>query len=368
MAISASKAAQQEGGTRDHGFHKLRVRRVVRETAEASSFVLDVPLALRAAFAYDAGQFCTFRVWIDGTPHLRCYSMSSSPDVDAELAVTVKRVPDGLVSNRMLDTWAPGDEVEATRPAGVFRLEPRDDSDVVAFAAGSGITPVFSLLKTVLATTERRVRLLYANRDHDAVIFGAALEGLGEWYATRLQIVHHLDVEDGFVDRRRVRSFADGADGAAFYVCGPTPFMDIVEGALADGGVAPDRVHVERFTPPEPAPVTVPAEGDDADGAGDGPPVTVTEVTIELDGQRGTTTHHPGTTILQTARQLGMAAPSSCESGSCATCMARLVEGTVEMHVNNALDDDEVADGWVLTCQSVPTSPTVHVVYGYDEG
>jgi 3-ketosteroid 9alpha-monooxygenase subunit B len=342
---------------RDHGFHRLRIRRVEPETAEASSFVLDVPADLRRAFAYEAGQFCTFRVWIDHTPHLRCYSMSSSPDADVELAVTVKRVPGGLVSNRMLDTLTAGDEVEVTCPAGVFCLDPRDDADVVAFAAGSGITPVFSLVKTALTATERRVRLLYANRDRDAVIFRSELEGLAEWYASRLEVVHRYDVEDGFVDGAAVASFAgDGVD-AAFYLCGPTPFMDIVEGTLAQRGVAPARVHVERFAPADAG--LSPTAGD---GAG------ATQVTIELDGREGTTEHHPGTTILQVARQLGLPAPFSCESGSCATCMARLVEGTVEMYVNNALTDDEVAEGWVLTCQSVPTSPSVHVVYGYEEG
>ena len=355
MAISAA-AASPPGAVRDHGFHPLRVARVVPETAESASFVLDVPDELRDAYAYEAGQFLTFRVPVDGQQHLRSYSMSSSPGVDAELQVTVKRVPGGLVSNAMIDNLAPGDLVEATRPAGVFCLGD-GDGDVVAFAAGSGITPVYSVVKAALATTDRRVRLLYANRDRDSVIFGAALDALAAQYPDRLAVVHRLDVEQGFVDDAAVAPFADAAAAADVYVCGPMPFMDIVEGALLARGVDPARIRIERFDPaPPPA---APEATAVATGA--------TRVTIELDGRTGTIDHHPGTTILQTARELGLAAPFSCEAGNCATCMARLVEGAVTMYTNNALTDDEVADGWVLTCQSVPTTATVHVVYGYGE-
>ena len=356
MAISAA-AATPPGAVRDHGFHPLRVARVVPETAESASFVLDVPDELRDAYAYDAGQFLTFRMPVDGQQHLRSYSMSSSPGVDDELQVTVKRVPGGLVSNAMIDTLGPGDVVEATRPAGVFCLGP-GDGDVLAFAAGSGITPVYSVLKAALATRGRRVRLLYANRDRDSVIFGDALAALTAQHPDRLAVVHRLDVEHGFVDGASVAAFADGAVGDVF-VCGPTPFMDIVEGTLLARGVDPARIRIERFdpAPPPAAPVEPAAE----------PSAGPTQVTIELDGQTGTIDHHPGTTILQTARELGMAAPFSCEAGNCATCMARVLEGSVTMYTNNALTDDEVADGWVLTCQSVPTTPTVHVVYGYGE-
>lgn len=364
MAVSggeggACPAVAPQGVVRDHAFHPLRVQRIVRETSEASTFVLDVPPELRQAFAYQAGQFCTFRVWVDGQLHHRCYSMSSAPGVDPDLQVTVKRVPGGLVSNWMIDTLEPGSTVETSCPSGVFCLQP-SDRDVVAFAAGSGITPVFSLMKAVLTTSSRRARLLYANRDRDAVIFARALDGLAESYAGRLDIAHHLDVEDGFVDAEAVHAFLDGESlddgtaGADCYICGPTPFMDIVEGGLRAAGVPPGQIHLERFTPePPPAP--------EASGGESGP--ANAEVTIELGGQRDTAEHHPGATILQTARQMGMPAPFSCESGNCATCMARVVEGAVTMRTNNALTDDEVAEGWVLTCQSVPTTSTVHVIY-----
>ena len=352
---------------RDHGFHPLRIARIVPETADAASLVLDVPAELQDAFSYRAGQFCTFRATVGGEPVLRCYSMSSSPDVDDELAVTVKRVPAGLMSNWMLDELQAGDVIDVTLPAGVFCLpedggddEGAGDRDLVAYCGGSGITPVFSLVKSALATTDRRVRLLYANRDRDSVIFADALDALVAAHPDRLTVVHHHDADAGYLDEAAVRAFADRASGsigdADHYICGPGPFMDLVEVVLVSAGVTPDRVHIERFTPAE---LLDPA-GEDA--APDG-----IRVTIELDGRVESTDHHPGTTLLQTARQVGLSAPSSCEAGSCATCMGRLVEGQVEMFVNNALTDDEVADGWVLTCQSVPTTPTVHVVYGFEE-
>src|SRR5919106_6633506 len=153
MATSAAPTSQQ-GVVRDHGFHPLRIGRMVAETAEAASFVLDVPGDLRDAYAYEAGQFVTVRVRVDGRTHYRCYSMSSAPAVDGELTVTVKRVPGGVVSNWMIDSLAAGDEVDASVPAGVFTLPLVDgdvggdgDGDIVAFGAGSGITPVFSIVK-----------------------------------------------------------------------------------------------------------------------------------------------------------------------------------------------------------------------------
>jgi 3-ketosteroid 9alpha-monooxygenase subunit B len=345
----AIPAAQVQAAGRDHAFHRLRIARVVDETADAKSFVLDVPPELEAAFAYRAGQFVTHRLSIDGQAHLRCYSMSSSPDVGDQFQVSVKRVPGGVVSNWMIDELEAGDVIETTCPAGVFCLPP-GDGDVVAFAGGSGITPVFSIVKTALATSTRRVHLLYANRDRDSVIFAGELDRLVERYPDRLAVTHRLDVEDGFADADAVRPFAGIAADAEYFVCGPAPFMDIVEGALLDGDVDERRIHIERFIPAEPAPTEV-DEG------------TTCRVTIELGGRTDSVEHHPGATILQTARQMGMAAPFSCESGSCATCMARLVDGAVQMYVNNALTDDEVEEGWVLTCQSIPTTPSVHVVY-----
>lgn len=345
---------------RDHGFHALRVSRVITETPDAVSLVLDVPVELAEAFGYDAGQFLTFRVSIDGRQLLRSYSMSSSPEVDGELAVTVKRVAGGQVSNWIIDTLTAGALVETTCPAGVFCLGSCTGpitADLLAYAGGSGITPIYSLLKTALATTSRRVRLLYANRDRESTIFAAELDALAERHPGRLEVVHHFDAAGGFVQPETIRDHVAATSQAEAFICGPGPFMDLVETALHAQGVEPSRIHIERFTPAE---LEVAVENVPADTA-------TTQVEIELDGKVHTTTHRPGTTILQTARQLGLTPPSSCEAGDCATCMGRLLSGTAKMQANNALTDDEVAEGWILTCQAVPDPPAVRVRYGYDD-
>ena len=349
MAI-AGPTAQETAPGRDHRFHPLRVLRVVQETADANSFVLEIPPELEGAFAYRAGQFCTFRSRIDGRPLLRCYSMSSSPDTGDEFTVTVKRVPGGAVSNWMVDTLAAGDVVETTCPAGVFCLG-SGKGEVVAFAAGSGITPVYSVVKTALATTSRPVRVLYANRDRETVIFDNGLDRLAKEHPGRLEVVHHLDAEEGFIDEETARQFAGSDSDAEHFVCGPEPFMEIVERALTGLDVGEGRIRIERFTPLE-------QEEDAATAVPE-----ARRVTVELEGRADSVEHRPGTTILQTARQMGMAPPFSCEAGNCATCMARLVEGQVTMRANNALTEEELADGWVLTCQSVPITPAVRVVY-----
>ncbi len=336
---------------RDRGMYALRVAEVVRETADASSFVFHVPEDLSEKYAYRAGQFLTFRVELDGVAHLRSYSMSSSPLVDERMRVTVKRVAGGVVSNWMNDVLAPGDELVATVPSGSFVVD-GGAGEIVAFAGGSGITPVLSIIKTVLAGSARRVRLLYANRDRDSVIFGAELADLKERYGDRISLAFHYDCDSGHLGRETVRAFLGTCDDAEFFVCGPEPFMDRVQGALAGAGVEASRVRVERFTP---------ASGDDADPEpGAAPPVSVS---IRLGRQSVTGEPRPGSTLLQAARALGLRPPSSCETGSCATCMARVVEGTAVMRNNEALTPEEVGEGWVLTCQAVPTSPSVRVIY-----
>jgi ferredoxin-NADP reductase len=332
---------------RDHGFHQVRITRVIDETPDARTYVLDAP------FGYRAGQFVTFRV--RGT--LRSYSMSSCPATDAELMTTVKRVPGGLVSNWIIDNLAAGDVVEVTGPAGVFCLR-ESPAPVVAFAGGSGITPVMSLAKSALTTTPRRVRILAANRDAESVIFRAALAGLAERHPGRLEVRHHLDAPGGFVTSGEVLDFVGGDIGADFYLCGPAPFMDLVERALLGNGASPQQVFTERFgTGDGPAAGTGAGPGTGAGAAAGG------SITIILDGQRREVPRHAGETLFESARRAGLAPPFSCEAGNCATCIGHLVEGEVKMRANNALDDDEIDDGWVLTCQSEPVTPNVTVTY-----
>jgi 3-ketosteroid 9alpha-monooxygenase subunit B len=352
----------EPGVRRDHGFHSVPVRAVVDETHDTRSFVLDVPDDLRDTFRYRAGQFCTFRAHLAGDDVLRCYSMSSAPETDPDLTVTVKRVTDGVVSNWFNDRVRAGDVLEVTKPAGVFCV--RDgDHPIVAFCGGSGVTPVMSIVKSVLTTSPRLVRMLYANRDRTSVIFAGELDHLRNRHDDRFELRHHLDVDTGFVDAADIATFVGDTVGADFYICGPGPFMDLVETTLRDLGVDADHILIERFVVPDPAAPPAPgATTPDGTGTDEGSDVPES-ITLILGGKSHTVGYRPGDTILETARRGGVPAPYSCESGNCATCMALLREGTAAMRVNNALTPDEVDEGWILTCQSVPSGVTVTVEY-----
>ncbi|MDW4904013.1 ferredoxin--NADP reductase [Streptomyces sp. ADMS] len=287
---------------------------------------------------------------------MRSYSMSSSPDTDSELMTTVKRVPGGLVSNWMHDHLAPGDLIETTSPAGVFCLR-EGTAPLVALCGGSGVTPVLSLVKTALATTGRRVRVLAANRDADSVIFGDMLADLAERHPGRFEIHHHLDDRQGLVSEAEIREFTGGGLNADFYLCGPAPFMALAETTLLGHGVGAGQIVAERFTAPEAA------AGEPADGSADAvPKSSAGTVTIVLAGRRRTVDQHPRESLLENARRAGLMPPFSCEMGNCGTCIAQLTQGEAKMRVNNVLDD-EVAGGWVLTCQSEPVTPHVTVEY-----
>jgi len=333
----------------DHDYHPLEVTSVIDETADTRSLVLEIPPWLEPVFEYEAGQFCTFRATIGGESVVRCYSMSSAPRSRDPFTVTVKRVPDGRMSNWMNDSVAPGDTIEVMRPAGKFVLR-ASETPIVAFAGGSGITPILSIIKTALASTEREIILVYANRDPGSVIFADVLERLEAESGGRLTVHRHLDSERGFLDAAACAALVGDAKEGDFYVCGPTPYMDVVEAGLAELEVAADRLFIERFDEP-----------DESESAGEAS--ATKSVVISLDGRKHTLPYQPGDTILATARRAGIKPPFSCERGNCASCMAFVDEGEVEMRLNNALDADEVEEGWILTCQSIPKSPEVVVDY-----
>jgi 3-ketosteroid 9alpha-monooxygenase subunit B len=334
---------------RDHDYHPLRVADVIDETADARSFVLEIPPALEVPFAYAAGQFCTFRATIGGEPVVRCYSMSSSPDTGDPFTVTVKRVPGGKMSNWMNERLSPGDTIDVMPPAGRFVLRGAE-TPIVAFAGGSGITPVLSIVKTALVTTTREIALVYANRDSGSVIFADALERLRMASGGRLAVHHHLDSERGFLDAAACAALIGDRTRADFYLCGPGPYMEVAEAGLERRGVDPDRVFIERFELPDEAPAAS-VKSD------------TQSIVIRLAGRKHAIGYQPGDTILEAARRAGLGPPFSCQMGDCATCMAYLVEGEAAMRANNALDDDEVGEGWILTCQATPTSREVVVDY-----
>ncbi|MGH8995627.1 MAG: 2Fe-2S iron-sulfur cluster-binding protein, partial [Acidimicrobiales bacterium] len=286
------------------------------------------------------------------------YSMSSAPETDEDLTVTVKRVAGGLVSNWFLDRLHEGDTVEVTKPAGVFC--PQDNERrVLAFCGGSGITPVMSIAKSVLTSTGRSLRLLYANRDPDSVIFGPMLDDLVAKYPGRLDVRHHYDTVAGYLSTTDVATFVSGDLNADYYICGPGPFMDLVESTLGSFGIERDCTFIERFLVEQQEKDAATTSGGATELVAEVP----SEVTIILNGKKAAITYQPGDTVLETARRGGLRPPFSCEAGNCATCMAFLKAGSVKMRANNALTPEEVEEGWILTCQSLPFGSTVTVEY-----
>jgi 3-ketosteroid 9alpha-monooxygenase subunit B len=243
-------------------------------------------------------------------------------------------------------------------PAGHFVLQPGSARDIVLFSGGSGITPCISIIKSALASTQRRLRLIYANRDARSIIFRQELEALAAAHPGRLEIVHSLDDERGFVSAPDVATWVGGRTDCDFYLCGPDLFMTTVEDALHWLGVARERIHIERFVSPpdheadeEPAIVTAPA------GAA---PATIT---IVLDGQEHEVPYQAGERVLAAARRAGLDPPFSCEEGYCSCCMAKLAAGQVSMATNDCLTPDLLAEGWVLTCQGSCTGAKVRLEY-----
>ncbi|MET8207705.1 ferredoxin--NADP reductase [Streptomyces sp. NPDC005373] len=339
-------------------FRRATVTRIVQETADTRTFTL-APHG--GPLTYEAGQYCIFKVVVDGRLQPRAYSMSSAPEADDEVTTTVKRVPGGAVSNWLHDHIRQGDEIELTEPRGKFTLRAAD-TPLLGFCGGSGITPVLSLAKSALVGTDRRVRLLCADRDRSQAIFQDTLAELAARHPGRLDVVRHLDDARGFLTAADVKEFVGADAGADAYICGPEPFMELVESALAGTG----RIFSERFgggQVPSPRPATPTVT------AAEPPPAEAHEprtVTVVMNGRRETVARRPGETLLQSARRAGFAPPFSCEAGNCATCMARLREGTATMRANEALMDDEVAEGYVLTCQAVPDEDPSSVVVEYE--
>jgi 3-ketosteroid 9alpha-monooxygenase subunit B len=339
--------------TERHVFHRATVTRIIKETADTRTFVLAPD---EQPFSYRAGQFCTFRVTVDGDELYRSYSMSSAPETDTELMTTVKRVAGGKVSNWIVDNVVEGDQLTMTRAAGTFVLSPASVPAVplLAFAGGSGVTPILSLAKSALATTDRAVRILCADRDRASVIFEAVMDDLVERYPGRLAVDRHLDAEHGLLDPDAVTKFVGSDTDADCYVCGPEGFMAVVRSALPEGA----RVLVEDFdaSPPVKAPAP-----EVTNGAGDAEPGGT--VTIRLERKKASVPRVAGETLLESARRAGLSPPFSCEAGNCGTCMAKLIEGRATMRTNDALEDDEIADGYILTCQAVPDTSSVTVQY-----
>jgi len=351
-------------------FYKLRVAEIVPETEDANSIRFEVPQGLEEAFRFKAGQHLTLRIEVDGEEVRRNYSLCTAP-ADGDLMVTVKQISGGVFSNWVADKLKPGDELDVMPPHGSFTTEFDGDAGrhYVAFAGGSGITPVMSLIKTSLSLEpESRFTLFYGNRDASSIIFLEALSALKDRYMGRFELYHFLSDEEGDVelfngmldrgtcDDAIENLVADPAAVAAWFICGPGPMMDAAEGALLDKDVARERIHIERFTAGRPSAALaaqMAALQEEAAGL---------TLSVTLDG-RTRKIEFSEANILDSAREAGMPAPFACKAGVCATCRAKVVKGKVEMAARYGLTDEEIAAGYVLTCQSVPVGEGVAVDY-----
>ncbi len=329
-------------------FHPLRVASIIEETPDAKSIVFEVPAVIAPTFVYKSGQFLTLRLDVAGKPVERCYSLSSAPEVEKIHKVTIKRVAGGAVSPLIHGRVKVGDRVDVKGPEGRFVLD-KAEGPVLLFAGGSGITPVIAILKTTLATTSRRVRLLYANRTRGSIIFHDELERLARANPGRVEVAHRVDDQHGPVDAAAVTGAVAGLRDPSVFVCGPAPFMGLVERAVVEAGASPDRVRIERFTLSAAAPAPQPAAAKTS-----APEGTPEFIEIELRGEHHKVPYKKGKTLLQTARDAGLDAPYSCEEGFCGCCASDLLEGRVIMATCDALTEAEQKRGMVLACQSRP--------------
>jgi 3-ketosteroid 9alpha-monooxygenase subunit B len=335
-------------------FHQLRVAEVVSETGDACSLVLAIPPELSGEFAYRPGQFLTVRV-----PHnesgsvARCYSLSSSPHTGDRHTITIKRVADGHASNWLADNMTAGSMLDTLPPAGTFT--PRSlDTDFLMFAGGSGITPVMSIVRSVLARGQGRIVLIYANRDERSVIFSRELVGLAAAAGGRLLVLHWLDSLQGPPTAAGLAELARPHAAHEAFLCGPDPYLAVTRQALGQLGVPSPRIHTERF-------VSLAENPFEAPPAPAGGVAATLEVT--LDGERRVLPWPAGTRMLDVLLDEGLDAPFSCRQGICGACACELISGEVQMAHNEVLEEADVADGYILACQAVPLTDTVSVTY-----
>ena len=352
-------------------FHPLRVAEVRRETPDAVSVRFEVPAALAEAYRFEAGQHLTIRRDFDGEDVRRNYSVCVSP-ADGELRIAIKETPGGLFSRWANSELTEGTVLDVMPAIGRFSLtpDPVRNGRYVGIAGGSGITPLMSIIRTVLNHEPKsRFTLLYGNRNTASIIFLEALANLKNRFLGRLEVYHFLEDEaeeielfNGRLDREKCEEvmgrLVDVANTDCFYVCGPGPMMDAAEAALLERGVDPACIKIERFTTgPLSGERLVRAEQLQQKAQG-------LKIEVTLDGRRARVSFDAEKgNILESVRAAGLPAPFACKAGVCATCRARVLRGSVEMKTNYGLSPEEVEQGYILTCQSVPTSDGVAVTY-----
>jgi len=350
-------------------FHRLAINDLKRETSDAISMTFAIPDELAADYAFAPGQYLTLRTTMDGEEVRRSYSICSSPD-DHELRIAVKRVDGGAFSSWALDELKSGDELDVMTPTGRFGVAHAPDQARVhvGFAAGSGITPIMSIVRGILAREpSSRFFLFYGNRTTNGILFREALEELKDRFMGRLSVFHVLSQEEqdlpilyGRLDREKVevllRAMVPAAAVDHVFVCGPVEMSADIEATCVDLGIPAERVHVERFVSglggkPR-AKVQIAPEA---------PPKAIASLIV--DGKRKDVPIAEGEAILDAALRAGMDLPYACKGGMCSTCRAKVVEGETVMDLNYSLEPWELEAGFVLTCQAHPVSSRVVVDY-----
>lgn len=343
-------------------FHPLTVAAVERLTDDAVAVTFEVPADLRDTFAFDAGQALTLRKVVDGVEHRRTYSICAPAGSPPRIGV--REIPDGLFSRWLVREVRPGDTVEVQAPTGSFRADASTGGRHLCIAAGSGITPMLSIASTVLAHPDSTVTMLYGNRTSSTVMFAEELADLKNLHGPSFDLVHVLsreprDVElfSGRLDAERLRTIltllvpVQQVDHV--WLCGPLGLIEDARGVLADLGVPSDRVHFELFFVDEPPP-QLRHEDPTLQGV-------TSDVTVVLDGRSTTTPMLRTSSILDSAQTQRTDLPFACKGGVCGTCRAHVTAGEVDLVRNYALEESEVAAGYVLTCQTYPVSDTVTV-------
>ncbi|MFC7327409.1 1,2-phenylacetyl-CoA epoxidase subunit PaaE [Marinactinospora rubrisoli] len=345
-------------------FHPLRVAAVDRLCADAVAVTFDVPTDLAGAYAFAPGQSVTLRRLVDGREERRSYSVCAP--AGAPLRIGVRRVADGLFSSWLVDRVRPGDAIEVLPPSGRFTPDLRTAARHVLIGAGSGITPLLSIAASLLRGTGSSVTLVYGNRRTDTVMFADELADLKDRYGSRLELLHVLsrepreaDLLTGRLDAAKIEALlstliaAEGVDH--WWLCGPHGMVRDARRVLSARGVPAARVHQELFFVEDVPPPARPPQ-DDPEAAG-----PTSEVTVVLDGRSTTLTLPRDVPVLDSAQRVRADLPFACKGGVCGTCRARVTAGRVQMRRNYALQDDELAAGFVLCCQSLPVTDEVTV-------
>lgn len=351
-------------------FHTLKVKDIRRETAEAVSVAFDIPPMQQPEYLFKQGQYITLKMTLNGQEVRRSYSLCTSPFTEKELRVAVKEVQGGLVSTHINRHLKVGDMVEVMTPMGNFHtvLSGNQKKNYVLFAGGSGITPMMSILKSVLYVEKQStVTLIYANKDEVSTIFKAELDKLAA-AESRLKLVYVFehpttpvsDLQKGFITAERMPALLEnfgGVNADEYFICGPAPMMENIKQGLTTLKIDAAKIHIEYFSSVVDA---VNKAAGESTGGEVNAKVTVIQYGIETDFNLETS----GITILDAAIEAGVDAPFSCKGAVCCTCRAKVIEGKVKMDANFALTDAEVEEGFVLTCQAHPL--TEKVVLDYD--